>query len=228
METPYPILEHKAVMLAVRHEALVIGILGIVGGYTTPLLVSSGEPSPWIIFGYLTVLTVGVLGVAACCKWPSFNYSSFIANQLYICLWFISGDYDEYLGITMVFLIIIFGLYLGVASVYRVRDKTFLFNHQTALMIFTLCITGGIIYLYGRFVEKFKPIDKTAAAFFKGIGLVEIFVFITIQNSHFFSQKDYDLFLSPEQLSLSGLWMIYAIVLFIFGIKERTPYPFLY
>ena len=349
------------VVLAVRHESRAIGILGIIGGYATPILVSSGEPSPWILFGYLTVLTVGVLGVATYCKWMSFNYSSFIANQLYIFLWFISGDYKENLGITMVFLTIIFGLYLGVSSAYNIKnkkmstiadailvgmnalcfflwgqlllqqtflkdylgfyaiamaciyillgkaahkifhedknqlymlfatalvlitiamplqleddylaygwfaealclvfigfkldnvklrlsgigmfiislltleeiiewgieDKIFLLNHQTALMVFTLFITGGIIYLYSKFAENHKPVDKLTAIIFKGVGLAEIFLFLTIQNHHFFSKRDYDLFLSPEQLSLSGLWMIYAIVLFVFGIKKGNAY----
>jgi uncharacterized membrane protein len=349
------------VVLSVRHQSLAIGILGIVGAYATPMLVSSGEPSPWILFGYLTLLTAGVLGVAVYCKWVSFNYSSFIANQFYILLWFLSGDFKNHLGITMTFLVIIFALYLGVSSIYNIKnkkmsatsdailvglngfffflwgqfllqetflkdylgfyaivvaciyiflgrtayqifdedknqlytlfatalvlitiamplqlegdyltyawftealclvfigfkldsvklrlsgigiyilslltlgeimewgieDKLFILNPQTAIMVFTLCITGGIIYLYIKFSEVFKPIDRIISNIFKGVGLAEIFLFLTIQNSHFFSQRDYDLFLSPEQLSLSGLWMAYAIILFIFGIRKGNRY----
>ncbi len=136
------------VVLAVRHESLAIGILGIIGGYTTPILVSSAETSPWLLFGYLTLLTVGVLGVAAHCKWMSFNYSSFFANQLYIFLWFMSGDFKENLGITMVFLILIFSLYLGVSSVYNIKNKK-ISSMSDAILV---GLNAFYFFLWGQFL----------------------------------------------------------------------------
>src|SRR5579871_5507934 len=42
-----------AAWLALRYETQPIAILGLVGGYLTPVLLSTGEDRPWILFGYL-------------------------------------------------------------------------------------------------------------------------------------------------------------------------------
>jgi uncharacterized membrane protein len=56
--------------LAIRHGSLLIANLGLVGGFATPLLLSSGSDRPLGLFGYLLVLDAGFLFVAYKRKWP--------------------------------------------------------------------------------------------------------------------------------------------------------------
>jgi uncharacterized membrane protein len=51
-------------LLAVRYESQVVAVLGICGGFATPLLLSSGGNRPFGLFGYVLLLDLGFLYVA--------------------------------------------------------------------------------------------------------------------------------------------------------------------
>ncbi|MBK9138771.1 MAG: DUF2339 domain-containing protein [Verrucomicrobia bacterium] len=58
-----------AFLLAVRLPALVVAVLGLVGGFLTPLLLSSGEDHPLALFGYIALLDAGLVAVALKRRW---------------------------------------------------------------------------------------------------------------------------------------------------------------
>jgi len=58
-----------AFILAVRLEAQVIAILGILGGFLTPALLSTGVDNPAGLFGYIAVLDLGLAAVALHRRW---------------------------------------------------------------------------------------------------------------------------------------------------------------
>ena len=53
-----------AFLLAVRMEAKVVAVLGILGGFITPALLGTGVDNPVGLFGYLALLDVGLIAVA--------------------------------------------------------------------------------------------------------------------------------------------------------------------
>lgn len=58
-----------AFLLAVRMEAQVVAILGMLGGFLTPILCSTGHDNPGGLFGYIALLDIGVLAVAKHKRW---------------------------------------------------------------------------------------------------------------------------------------------------------------
>ncbi len=60
-----------AFLLAVRMNALVVAILGIAGGFLTPILLSTGQDNPLGLFGYIALLDIGLLAVARRKDWAS-------------------------------------------------------------------------------------------------------------------------------------------------------------
>jgi uncharacterized membrane protein len=53
-----------AFLLAVRLDAQVVAVLGILGGFLTPVLINTGQDNPAGLFGYVAVLVVGLCAVA--------------------------------------------------------------------------------------------------------------------------------------------------------------------
>src|SRR4029077_2369316 len=49
-----------AVLLSIRHDSIFIALLGLVGGFATPALLSTGENRPIPLFLYLLLLNVGL------------------------------------------------------------------------------------------------------------------------------------------------------------------------
>ena len=58
-----------AFLLAVRLGALVVAILGMLGGFLTPILLSTGVDNPLGLFGYIAILDVGLIFVALNRRW---------------------------------------------------------------------------------------------------------------------------------------------------------------
>ena len=59
-----------AVLLSLRRESLFIAVLGLLGGFATPALLSTGENRPVPLFAYLVLLNVGLAWVAYKQTWP--------------------------------------------------------------------------------------------------------------------------------------------------------------
>ncbi len=58
-----------AFLLAVRLDARVVAILGLLGGFLTPPLLSTGEDNPLGLFSYIFILDAGLIGIALRKKW---------------------------------------------------------------------------------------------------------------------------------------------------------------
>ena len=76
-----------AVLLSIRHESLFIAVLGLLGGFSTPALLSTGENRPIPLFGYLLLLNVGLAWVARERGWPLLTGLSLVLTTLYQWGW---------------------------------------------------------------------------------------------------------------------------------------------
>ena len=60
-----------AILLAVKMDAQVVAVLGILGGFLTPPLCSTGQDAPLALFSYIALLDIGVLVLA---QWKRWHY----------------------------------------------------------------------------------------------------------------------------------------------------------
>ncbi|RPJ56399.1 MAG: DUF2339 domain-containing protein, partial [Acidobacteria bacterium] len=58
-----------AVLLSIRRNSVFIALLGLVGGFATPALLSTGQDNPLGLFGYLLLLNAGLAWVAYYKRW---------------------------------------------------------------------------------------------------------------------------------------------------------------
>ncbi len=74
--------------LATRRSSLAIGVLGLFGGFVTPIALSSGEDHPIPLFTYLLLLDVALLYVARRKRWPALAILALVGTALYQLAWF--------------------------------------------------------------------------------------------------------------------------------------------
>ena len=72
-----------AVLLAIRHESRFIAVLGLLGGFVTPALLSMGRERPIPLFTYLLVLNAGLAWVAFKKGWPLLTILTLILTAVY-------------------------------------------------------------------------------------------------------------------------------------------------
>jgi hypothetical protein len=101
-----------AVLLSIRRDSMFIALLGLVGGFATPALLSTGENRPFSLFIYILLLNAGLAWVATRKKWPLLTTLSLVFTVLYQWGWvmkFLNADQLPIaLGIFLVFPILAF------------------------------------------------------------------------------------------------------------------------
>lgn len=76
-----------AVLLSIRHDSLFIALLGLVGGFATPILLSTGEDRPLGLFSYLLLLNAGLAWVGYRKQWPLLTALSIAFTTFYQWGW---------------------------------------------------------------------------------------------------------------------------------------------
>jgi uncharacterized membrane protein len=74
--------------LALRYDAMAIAALGMLGGYATPILLSTGQDAPWTFFSYLFLIDVGAVALARPRRWRPLDVMAFIATAILYVAWF--------------------------------------------------------------------------------------------------------------------------------------------
>ena len=76
-----------AAMLALHYDSQAVALLGLTGGYLTPVLLSTGENHMWVLAGYTSMLNVGALAIARVKRWPALEYLAWPATALLFLGW---------------------------------------------------------------------------------------------------------------------------------------------
>jgi uncharacterized membrane protein len=76
-----------AVVLAIRHDSLFIALLGLLGGFATPALLSTGQDHPIGLFGYLLLLNAGLAWLALRKRWAVLAVLTLLFTTLYQWGW---------------------------------------------------------------------------------------------------------------------------------------------
>ena len=138
-----------AFLLAVRLNAMVVAILGMLGGFLTPYLLSTGVDNPLGLFGYIAILDAGLILVALHRRWFFLTALGAIGTVVMQIGWagefFVQGKYFEGNKI-LIALAVLMGfnaLYLVAAwwSKFRGLTNKWLSGSTIGLAAFALAFT---------------------------------------------------------------------------------------
>jgi len=117
--TPVPtfiimvIITATAFLLAVRLNALVVAVLGMLGGFLTPILVSTGHDNPVGLFSYVALLDIGLIAVAYARRWDWLAFAAAICTVLMELGWVIEFMAPEKIYIAMTVFLGFCALFFG-------------------------------------------------------------------------------------------------------------------
>lgn len=127
------------VVLSYRYNAKALALLAVVGGYITPILISSGENKQISLFAYLTVLNVGVLLMLLRQYWVELLFVALFGTGLDFALWGMSYSDTSNIPVSVAFLVFNY-LLVGIitAAIFRKlhEDKQLPANTDIHLGIF--------------------------------------------------------------------------------------------
>ena len=77
-----------AATLAIVYDNKWLAVLGIVGGFLTPVMLSTGQDNQIVLMTYVTILNLGLLAIAFYKKWDILNVFGFFFTYLLHAAWF--------------------------------------------------------------------------------------------------------------------------------------------
>jgi len=100
-----------AAVAALRYEAEAIAALGLLGGFATPLLLSTGGDRPWVLFNYILLLNLGALWVSRMQKWKRLEGLAFLGTVVIFGGWMEDRFTPEKSTVAALFAFIYYGLF---------------------------------------------------------------------------------------------------------------------
>lgn len=230
------------VIAAMNYNRQVIALIGLVGAYAIPFLLSEGSDEVAVLLGYMAIINTGILFIAFKKYWKPLYYSSFGLTWLVFFVWFLSEyETEQHYGTALTFLSLFFLIFYMAFLGYKLLQKEKFGITDVLLLLFNSMIFFGLGYgilnqhevgkqllgLYAlinaliHFVVGFIIYRQKLAdvnLFYFIIGLVLVFITIAV----------------PVQLNgnwVTLLWAAEATLLFWLGrskqvaIYEKLSYP---
>jgi uncharacterized membrane protein len=110
----------ESVLLAVLYEASILGLVAVIGGLITPLLMQSVHDEYQALFIYLALLNLGVLVLLTFRNWVATGTVAFLGTQGLYWLWHNQNYHPEKLPWAIGFQAVLFALFVGQAVVVHV------------------------------------------------------------------------------------------------------------
>lgn len=176
-----------AFLIAVRLNALVVAILGMLGGFLTPILLSTGQDNPFGLFGYIAILDGGLIVVALHRRWHFLTALAALGTALMQIGWaesfFVSEKYFEANKI-----LIALGVLLGFNALYlaaewwakrRKQINPWLTGSTLGLAAVALAFTAYFL--------SFAPLAQRPWLIFSFVFLIDLGVFVLVLLDESFS-----------------------------------------
>ncbi|MRX08068.1 DUF2339 domain-containing protein [Pseudoduganella sp. FT25W] len=129
-------------LLAVLQDAMWLAIFGIVGGFATPILASSGGGSHIGLFSYYALLNAGVLYLALYRSWRPLNLLGFAFTFAIGTTWGVLRYTPEnYLSVQL-FLLLFFAFYVSIPLAYARQQSVKLKNYVDGTLVFGTPMAG--------------------------------------------------------------------------------------
>ncbi len=196
-----------AVVVALNYNQQIIALIGMVGAYAVPFLLSEDSGRVWILFGYMAILNVGILIIALRKYWKLLYYVSFAVTWIIFTGWYLTSYVEaSHFGMSLSFLAVYFVIFYAIFLAHKLIKKekfealdvalllsnSFIFygigysilsNHPTGsnyLGVFTL-FHAGIHAAVAGFVFPQKQADRNVFYLIAGLALVFFTIAIPVQ-----------------------------------------------
>jgi len=213
------------ITLAVRHDSLVVSFLSLLGGQLTPILVSTGQDARAVLFSYLLILDLGVLGVSWFRKWRALDVLAFVGTAVLFGAWYGRHYTPEAMLPTLGWLGAFYATFLALPVVYHLRRREAL---PLERFILTLAVATTTLFaahkmLFADHRKLLAAVTLVMSASYAVLGVAvrrrlsddrrSVFAFLTL--SVMFATLAPPLGLKFEAITL--VWAAEGIVLVVLG-----------
>jgi uncharacterized membrane protein len=140
-------------VLSLRQDAEVLAALALVGGFVTPILLSTNQNREVQLFSYVAVLDVATLALLSLKPWRRLLAFAYAGTQVLFWAWYFSFYRAEFLGITVAFASAFFVIFLIAPLTAHLPDDV---SATSRTLVFIPLINAAVFFLtlYGLLEDK--------------------------------------------------------------------------
>ncbi|HCN49365.1 MAG TPA: DUF2339 domain-containing protein [Chryseobacterium sp.] len=135
-----------SIVLSYYYKSEVLIIFSLIGGFSAPLMISTGQSNYLFLFIYLSLLNAGMLAAAFLKHWKSVGWTAYIFTSLYLFSW--TADQPELLSVT--FYIISYIIFYIFALLDYFRKNTLSTSDILMLAFINLLSIIGLVYTFNQ------------------------------------------------------------------------------
>ena len=222
------------VYAALQYDQKVIAIIGLVGAYGVPFLLSDGSGRVVILFSYVSIVNFGILTLAFKKAWKQLYYIAFGLTWLIFAVWYSDQFYaEQHLWISLIFSAIFFVTFYITFLAYKLLQgepfkvidigiilaNSFIFfgfgydaisDHNNGEMFLGLFTVFNAVLHFVACAVIFNRRDVTRETFYLVAGMVLVFLTLAV----------------PVQLEgnwVTLIWAAEAALLFWIGRTKTFP-----
>jgi uncharacterized membrane protein len=228
-----------AMLYAVSLNEVLMAFLSLLGGFLTPVIVSTGENRPIALFTYALVLGIGAMLCALYRKWRAVNVLAFVGTFLLYTGWFekfyrpamkTAESAPKQIAIALVWLGVFLAVYLVLPLLYELVKKVKAKKEDVILVL-----ANAAVVFYYLWVILFSESRQGLAFCALGLCAAHLAVMSVVVRR---CKEDLDLRLALLAISLFFLtiavplylkmyaiamaWAVEGVILAIIGLRYRS------
>ena len=130
------------VWAALFYDRQVIAYIGAVGAYAVPFLLSNGEGKITVLFSYIAIINIGIVGIALKKYWKPLYYSAFILTWVIYISWYATSYLPaEHYYIAFIFAGIFFLIFYTIVVGYKLLQQ-----HPFELVDIMLLLSNAFVF----------------------------------------------------------------------------------
>ncbi len=151
-----------AMLYAVSLDEILIAVISLIGGFLTPVLVSTGENLPIPLFSYVLILSIGAMLCAWYRRWRTVNLIAFAGTFILYTGWFekffrqqlaVTAKTPEQMAIALGWLGVFFAIYMTLPLFNGLVKKIKAQKEDVLLVLVNAAVTFCFLWniLYARY-----------------------------------------------------------------------------
>jgi uncharacterized membrane protein len=225
------VLTAFTVYQAIVYDRQEIALLGLVGAYGIPFLISKNTGRADLFFSYITVINVGVVYVCIIKPWRNVGRVAQVITWLLFIGWASTRFEVQQQWIGLVFMSVFFVLFM----VHAVSDRVFRLQNLAMANNQQIVLNNLALYLASLFVLGYSFVKADLAMVTIGVatvGALEAFIFYYAWQekaaARIAAGFSFLLFVTFIAFHWSGLmvtllWLLVAVIVFGLGVIRKGP-----
>lgn len=214
---------------AIRYDRQEIALLGLVGAYGIPFLISPNRGNPQLLFLYMTIINAGILVLSIKKAWILMGRVAQTITWIIFIAWLVMQESLQLQGTGLLFMSLFFFLFfLNAVSPKFMRKESLDAAHTWQLLLNNMALSVSALYVFGYSFENSSL--ATISLFLSLFVAAQTILFQVWKEPRtrnylgYYALSLFVIFIGFQWkgITVTLLWLLTAVVLFTLGVRSKS------